>query len=429
MELDRACPPPWAPRTSRGLTPGPSASSAPPSTTRGTPGTRRSSRSCCRRRTRPVSCSSWPGACRPPAGRPSRRPDPQHRSGQHRPGQHRPGQPRIDGPWLPLPERRTLESHPREPRSDPMPRTPPDITVPDLTGRRAVVTGASDGVGLGIAARLAAAGAEVVLPVRNPRKGEAALAAIAGRTPGADVSLRDPRPVLARLGRRPRRDAARGGPADPHPDQQRRRHDPAGPPEHRRRVRAAVRHQPPRPRRPGGPPDAVAACRPGPRDLADQRRRPLRRDQLAGPELGALLRRDARLQPVEDRVRALRPRARPAQPGERLGHHQQHVAPGSRADEPALRPQRGRPRPPHRGRRVIGALSARGILVGTAESAGLPALYAATSPEARGGRSTGRAGPGTSAARPRSRSSTRPCAAPRRPSVSGRSPRSWRGWA
>ena len=71
-----------------------------------------------------------------------------------------------------------------------MPRTRPDITVPDLTGRRAVVTGASDGVGLGIAARLAAAGAEVVLPVRNPRKGEAALAAIADRTPGADVSLR-----------------------------------------------------------------------------------------------------------------------------------------------------------------------------------------------------------------------------------------------
>jgi len=41
-----------------------------------------------------------------------------------------------------------------------MPRPRPDITVPDLTGRRAVVTGASDGVGLGIAARLAAAGAE-----------------------------------------------------------------------------------------------------------------------------------------------------------------------------------------------------------------------------------------------------------------------------
>ncbi|MCZ9341861.1 short chain dehydrogenase, partial [Streptomyces sp. TRM76130] len=39
-----------------------------------------------------------------------------------------------------------------------MPRTPIDITVPDLSGRRALVTGASDGIGLGIATRLAAAG-------------------------------------------------------------------------------------------------------------------------------------------------------------------------------------------------------------------------------------------------------------------------------
>ena len=71
-----------------------------------------------------------------------------------------------------------------------MPRTPPDITVPDLTGRRAVVTGASDGIGLGLAGRLAAAGAEVLLPVRNPGKGEAAMARIRRRTPDADVSLR-----------------------------------------------------------------------------------------------------------------------------------------------------------------------------------------------------------------------------------------------
>ncbi|CAM5341855.1 SDR family NAD(P)-dependent oxidoreductase OS=Streptomyces tendae OX=1932 GN=GUR47_01035 PE=3 SV=1 [Streptomyces tendae] len=71
-----------------------------------------------------------------------------------------------------------------------MPRTDFDIAVPDLTGRRAVVTGASDGLGLGIATRLAAAGAEVLLPVRNPRKGEAALDAIRARVPGAEVSLR-----------------------------------------------------------------------------------------------------------------------------------------------------------------------------------------------------------------------------------------------
>jgi NAD(P)-dependent dehydrogenase (short-subunit alcohol dehydrogenase family) len=71
-----------------------------------------------------------------------------------------------------------------------MPRTRPDITVPDLHGRRAVVTGASDGIGLGLAGRLAAAGAEVLLPVRNPGKGEAAIARIRRQAPDADVSLR-----------------------------------------------------------------------------------------------------------------------------------------------------------------------------------------------------------------------------------------------
>lgn len=72
-----------------------------------------------------------------------------------------------------------------------MPRTNNDITVPDLSGKRAVVTGASDGMGLGMAARLAAAGAEVLMPVRNRRKGEAAIAKIRQSAPGADVSLRD----------------------------------------------------------------------------------------------------------------------------------------------------------------------------------------------------------------------------------------------
>ncbi|MDQ0383452.1 NAD(P)-dependent dehydrogenase (short-subunit alcohol dehydrogenase family) [Streptomyces sp. DSM 42143] len=71
-----------------------------------------------------------------------------------------------------------------------MPRQDFDITVPDLTGKRAVVTGASDGIGLGIALRLAAAGAEVVMPVRNPRKGEEAAARIRERIPDANLSLR-----------------------------------------------------------------------------------------------------------------------------------------------------------------------------------------------------------------------------------------------
>ncbi|GAB1509692.1 SDR family oxidoreductase [Actinophytocola sp. KF-1] len=72
-----------------------------------------------------------------------------------------------------------------------MARTRPDITVPDLSGKLAVVTGGSDGVGLGLATRLAGAGAEVVLPVRNRRKGEAAVATIMARHPEASVSLRD----------------------------------------------------------------------------------------------------------------------------------------------------------------------------------------------------------------------------------------------
>ncbi|MCD0442396.1 SDR family oxidoreductase [Glycomyces sp. A-F 0318] len=65
-----------------------------------------------------------------------------------------------------------------------------DITVPDLSGKRAVVTGASDGMGLGIAERLAAAGAEVVMPVRNLEKGERAAERIRRAAPGAAVSLR-----------------------------------------------------------------------------------------------------------------------------------------------------------------------------------------------------------------------------------------------
>ncbi|WP_125776140.1 SDR family oxidoreductase [Antribacter gilvus] len=71
-----------------------------------------------------------------------------------------------------------------------MSRTPIDIIIPDLTGKRAVVTGASDGMGLVMARRLAAAGAEVIIPVRNPAKGDAAVARIKQSVPGANVSLR-----------------------------------------------------------------------------------------------------------------------------------------------------------------------------------------------------------------------------------------------
>ncbi|WP_433701033.1 SDR family oxidoreductase [Nocardiopsis sp. CA-288880] len=71
-----------------------------------------------------------------------------------------------------------------------MPRRTIDITVPDLTGKLVVVTGASDGMGLGMAEWLAAAGAEVILPVRNTAKGEKAVERIRRNHPGARVSTR-----------------------------------------------------------------------------------------------------------------------------------------------------------------------------------------------------------------------------------------------
>jgi NAD(P)-dependent dehydrogenase (short-subunit alcohol dehydrogenase family) len=52
----------------------------------------------------------------------------------------------------------------------------------DLTGRRAVVTGAASGVGLATARALAAAGAEVTLAVRDVDAGAAARAAIVAET-------------------------------------------------------------------------------------------------------------------------------------------------------------------------------------------------------------------------------------------------------
>jgi NAD(P)-dependent dehydrogenase (short-subunit alcohol dehydrogenase family) len=62
--------------------------------------------------------------------------------------------------------------------------------MPDLSGRLAVVTGASDGIGLVIARRLAAAGAEVVMPVRNQAKGQTAAAGIGAVAPRAKLSVR-----------------------------------------------------------------------------------------------------------------------------------------------------------------------------------------------------------------------------------------------
>jgi NAD(P)-dependent dehydrogenase (short-subunit alcohol dehydrogenase family) len=65
-----------------------------------------------------------------------------------------------------------------------------DIAVPDLTGKLAVVTGASDGIGQVIARRLAEAGAELILPVRNLAKGDAAADRVRAHVPGAQIVTR-----------------------------------------------------------------------------------------------------------------------------------------------------------------------------------------------------------------------------------------------
>lgn len=62
--------------------------------------------------------------------------------------------------------------------------------VPDQTGRLAIVTGANSGTGKEAAARLAAAGAHVVMAVRTPAKGEQARADILARNPEARLEVR-----------------------------------------------------------------------------------------------------------------------------------------------------------------------------------------------------------------------------------------------
>jgi NAD(P)-dependent dehydrogenase (short-subunit alcohol dehydrogenase family) len=67
----------------------------------------------------------------------------------------------------------------------------PPLPLPDLSGRRAIVTGATSGIGLATATALAGAGAQVVLAVRNPGKGEASAAAIRTADPDASVVVEE----------------------------------------------------------------------------------------------------------------------------------------------------------------------------------------------------------------------------------------------
>jgi NAD(P)-dependent dehydrogenase (short-subunit alcohol dehydrogenase family) len=62
--------------------------------------------------------------------------------------------------------------------------------MPDLSGKLAVVTGSNSGLGLGLARRLSAAGADVVMAIRNRAKGEAAVDQIRATVPDAKLTIR-----------------------------------------------------------------------------------------------------------------------------------------------------------------------------------------------------------------------------------------------
>jgi NAD(P)-dependent dehydrogenase (short-subunit alcohol dehydrogenase family) len=71
-----------------------------------------------------------------------------------------------------------------------MPRTKHFLDVHDLTGTRAIVTGANSGLGLELTRRLAKAGAHVTLAVRNESRGDAAIATLSAENPDARLALR-----------------------------------------------------------------------------------------------------------------------------------------------------------------------------------------------------------------------------------------------
>jgi NAD(P)-dependent dehydrogenase (short-subunit alcohol dehydrogenase family) len=65
-----------------------------------------------------------------------------------------------------------------------------DTQVPNLAGKLAVVTGANSGLGFGLTGRLSAAGADVIMAIRNQAKGEAAIEQIRQKVPDAKLTIK-----------------------------------------------------------------------------------------------------------------------------------------------------------------------------------------------------------------------------------------------
>ncbi|MVA74445.1 SDR family NAD(P)-dependent oxidoreductase [Auraticoccus sp. F435] len=280
-----------------------------------------------------------------------------------------------------------------------MPR-PAHLALPDLTGRRAVVTGASDGIGLGIASRLAAAGAEVVIPVRNRAKGEAAVARIRRDHPGATVSTREldlsSLSSVAALGEELR---AEGRPIHLLVNN-------AGvmtPPERRTtadgfELQLGTNHL--------GHAALVAHLLPllsaGRARVTAQVSVAARSGRMNWDDLGWERSYDAMAAYRQSKIAlglfALELDRRSQAGGWGISSNLSHpgVAPTSLL---SARPELGRPRDTA-AVRLIRRLSRAGVLIGTADTAALPALFAATSPQARGGRLYGPDGPGQLGGRP-----------------------------
>ncbi|GAB3837961.1 SDR family oxidoreductase [Dactylosporangium cerinum] len=275
-----------------------------------------------------------------------------------------------------------------------MARRQPDITVPDLTGKLAVVTGASDGIGLGLTTRLAAAGAEVVMPVRNLRKGEAAIATVRQRYPNAVLSLRaldlSSLESVAALGANLRAEDR---------------------PIHLLVNNAGVMTPPARQRTTDGfelqfgsnhlghfalVSHLLPLLRAGRARVTSQLSVAANSNAINWDDLNWERSYHGRKAYSQSKIAfglfglELERRSRAGDWGITSNISHPGVAPTSLL---AARPELGRTKD-STGVRLIRALSSRGILLGTVETAVLPALLAATSAEAQGGRFYGPSGPG-----------------------------------